>query len=94
MRKVSSSIRRTPKNSAEHACVCFYRPAVDVALLREATTFGSGIGPNSPHIRRFWAALEGMSVEARRLFLRLVWWGAGSAGTTQTSRHRFAGAGE
>lgn len=69
------------------------RPAVDVALLREATTFGSGIGPNSPHIRRFWAALEGMSVEARRLFLRLVWWGAGSAGTTQTSRHRFAGAG-
>merc|ERR1712046_63370 len=49
------------------------RPAVDVSLLKTCTVYRGGVDANTPHVKLFWTALEELSVEARRLFLRLVW---------------------
>lgn len=53
-------------------CVCG-RGDVDVDLLRACTEYDDDVGPDDPHIARFWKVLRAFSAEERRRFLRFVW---------------------
>jgi hypothetical protein len=45
---------------------------IDIGLLRKVAEY-EFVSPTSPHVSWFWAALEAMSQEQRRLFLNFVW---------------------
>ena len=49
------------------------RPLVDVSLLRECASFGSGLDGSEAHVKVFWSALEDLSIAQRTALLRLLW---------------------
>jgi len=66
-----AALRLLSSRDLEHyACG---RSAVDVALLRRHTTYGTGLSESSPQVRFFWQVLSELPQQDLRQFLRFAW---------------------